>query len=248
MIVPYASNTISDTYSTMVLKRVNAPIRDQALKHLRRAIIGGQFQPGERLSERNLCEFIGASRTTIREVLRHLESEGLIKVIPQKGPIVATIAMEEAKDIYEVREVLEGFMCRLFAERGTSNAITALHCSLELIEGYLQEGDLANQITESNKFYRIIMEGCGNQVVYSLLKSLHARISFLRTMSLSRQGRPSQSAKELRAICEAIEKRDAHAAWETSAYHVREAKSSVLQYFNSSNKEDLNLYKNISLM
>jgi DNA-binding GntR family transcriptional regulator len=218
----------------MILKRVNAPIRDQTLKHLRGAIIGGQFKPGERLSERKLCELIGASRTTIREVLRHLESEGLIKAIPQKGPIVATISAEEAKHIYEVREVLEGFMCRLFAERSTSNAKTALLRSLELLEGYVQKEDLKNQLIESNKFYEILMEGCGNEFVCSLLKSLHARISFLRRMSLSSQGRPSRSAKELRAMYEAIGKGDADTAYEASTYHVREAKSSALQYLRSS--------------
>jgi len=223
----------------MILKRVNAPIRDQALKHIRAAIVGGQFQPGERLSERKLCEFIGASRTTIREVLRHLESEGLIKVIPQKGPIVATITGEEGKSIYEVREVLEGLVCRLFAERASSSAIVALRRSLALLERHVKEGDLVSQLTESNKFYQILMEGCGNEVVCSLLKSLHARISFLRTMSLSRQGRPSRSAKELKAIYEAIEKGDANGAWEASTHHVREAKSRALQYLNSSSKKDL---------
>ena len=217
----------------MVLKRVNAPIRDQTLREVREAIINGQFRPGERLSERKLCEFIGASRTTIREALRHLESEGLIRVIPQKGPIVATISVEEGKHIYEVREVLEGFMCRLFAERSTPDAKTALCRSLKLLETYVQKKDLENQLIESNRFYEVLMEGCGNNVVCSLLRSLHARISFLRRMSLSSQGRPSRSAKELRAMYEAIEKGDLDAACEASSYHVREAKSSALQYLSS---------------
>lgn len=217
----------------MILKRINAPIRNQTLKHLREAIIRGQFEPGERLNERKLCEFIGASRTTIREVLRHLESEGLIKVIPQKGPIVATISVEEGKHIYEVREVLEGFMCRLFAERSTPDSKTALCRSLNLLETYVQKEDLENQLIESNRFYEVLMEGCGNKVVCSLLKSLHARISFLRRMSLSSQGRPLQSVKELRAMYEAIEKGDLDAACEASSYHVRAAKSSALQYLSS---------------
>jgi len=222
----------------MILKRINAPIRDQALKHIRGAIVRGQFKPGERLSERKLCEFIGASRTTIREVLRHLESEGLITVIPQKGPIVTTITFEEGKQIYEVREVLEGFMCRLLTQCVTPSVITALRRSLELLEIHAQKQDLENQTAESNRFYRILMEGCGNEVLCSLLKSLHARISFLRAMSLSVQGRPSQSAKELRAVFEAIEKGDANAAWEASTHHVREAKSALLEYLSRSRKGD----------
>jgi DNA-binding GntR family transcriptional regulator len=218
----------------MLIKRVNAPIRDQALSHIREAIITGQFEPGDRLSERKLCDFIGASRTTIREVLRHLESEGLIKVIPQKGPIVAIVTEDEIKQIYEVREVLEGFMCRLFAERSTSKDKASLRLSLEKLEGYVQAKDFKNQLIESNKFYEILMDGCGNEVLRLLLKSLHARISFLRRMSLSRQGRTLRSAKELRAIYEAIEKGDTDAIYKATSYHLQEARFSVLQFLSRS--------------
>ena len=222
----------------MILKRVNAPIRDQALKQIRKAIVTGKFKPGERLSEPKLCEYVGASRTTIREVLRHLESEGLVKVIPQKGPIVATVTVEEAKQIYEVREVLEGFMCRLFAERATSNAIAALHGSLALLERFAQNHDLENQLAESNNFYRMLMGGCGNEVLKSVLTSLHARISFLRAMSLSRQERPLQSLNELKAMVKAIENRDVEAVFAASTYHVRETRSSALLYLSSLSEED----------
>lgn len=222
----------------MILKRENAPIRNQALRHIREAIITGQFEPGEHLSERKLCDFIGASRTIVREVLRHLESEGLVKSIPQKGPIVATITEEEANQIYEVREVLEGFMCVLFAERSTPNDKNRLRLSLEKLEEYVQKGDFKNQLKESNKFYEILMEGCGNEVLHHLLKSLHARISFLRRMSLSCQGRPSRSARELRGIYEAIEKGDIDAIYNSTKYHVREAKLSMLQFLRANKQSD----------
>lgn len=231
----------------MKLNRVNAPIRDQVLKHIRKAIVGGKFKPGERLSEPKLCEFVDASRTTIREVLRHLESEGLIKVIPQKGPIVATITVEEAKQLYEVREILEGFMCRLFAERATSNGKAALRRSLELLEMHANNQDLESQHTESDVFYKILWEECGNKVLGFLLKSLNARISWLSSISFTIPGRPLESAKELRGMFEAIEKGDVDAAWEASTYHVRKACSSALEYLSNSSKAGLNSYNHASM-
>lgn len=216
--------------------RVNAPIREQTLQYLKSAIVDGKFKPGRRLYERELSESIGVSRTTIREVLRHLESEGLVKVIPQKGPIVATVTIEEGKDIDEVREFLEGLACRLFAERGAANAMSALGQSMALLEKYVQDGDTDKQIAESNRFYEIIMEGCGNRVVYSLLSSLRARINFLRAITLLKPGRPLESIKELRRIYEALEKHDAAAAWEATTYHVSAAKEYALQYLSDLNR------------
>jgi GntR family transcriptional regulator, trigonelline degradation regulator len=218
----------------MTINRVNSPIRDQAVKDLRSAIIRSEFKPGERLFEKKLCEFVGVSRTTIREALRHLESEGLVKVIPQKGPIVATVTVDEANDIYEVREVLEGLACRLFAKRASAHAISALRRSLELLDKYVRENRLNDQILESINFYRIILEGSKNEVLYALINSFRNRISSLRATSLSEPNRPLQSFKELKQIYEAIEKRDQDAAWEASIHHIREAKSIALQILSSS--------------
>ena len=217
----------------MRVSRVNAPIREQTLYELRSAIIRRQFKPGERLYEQKLCDLIGVSRTTIREVLRHLESEGLIQVVPQKGPIVAMLTLEEVENIYQVREVLEGLACRLFAKRATPGAMSALRRRLDLMEKYAAEKNVEKQVAESDAFYKVVLEGCGNKVVYSLIKLLFARITFLRTMTLSQEGRSLQSIEQLRAMYEAFEKSDSDAAWDASTFHIRDAKSVVLRVLQS---------------
>jgi DNA-binding GntR family transcriptional regulator len=221
-----------------MISRVNAPIRQGTLKFLRNAIMRGEFKPGDRLYEPKLCELIGVSRTSVREALRHLESEGLIKLIPQKGPVVATVTSKDAEDLYEVREILEGFACRLFADHATSAEISALLRILDLLDAYARERDVPNLVTESDNFYDVILEGCGNNVVYSLIKLLHARISFLRARSLSQQGRPFHSVRELRSIYEAIEKHDPDAAFEASCYHVRQAKIVALGTLRTLEKDN----------
>ena len=75
-------------------------VREQAFERLRDAIIGGHFAPGQRLIERELCEAIGISRTSIREVLRRLEAERLVVVEPRRGPTVARVTRKQAEEIY----------------------------------------------------------------------------------------------------------------------------------------------------
>jgi len=93
-----------------LLKIDKAPqtLRDIVQDRMRTAIIEGHFAPGERLVERPLCEQLGVSRTVIRETIRFLEAEGLVDIIPNRGPIVTKLDWHQAKQIYDIRRQLEG--------------------------------------------------------------------------------------------------------------------------------------------
>src|SRR6202044_153255 len=89
-------------------------IRPETLRHqvenvLRQAITSGRFAPGARLIERELCETLGVSRTSVREALRRLEAEKLVRSVPHKGPVVAIMSKQEATELYAIRGLLEGF-------------------------------------------------------------------------------------------------------------------------------------------
>ena len=86
-------------------------LRDIVQERMRTAIIEGHFAPGERLVERPLCDQLGVSRTVIRETIRYLEAEGLVEIIPNRGPIVALLDWGQAEQIYAIREQAGGF-CR----------------------------------------------------------------------------------------------------------------------------------------
>jgi len=70
---------------------------------LRKAILSFHFKPGEKLTERELCELTGVSRPLMREALRDLEAQGLISNVPHRGPAAAMLTRDDARDIYEVR-------------------------------------------------------------------------------------------------------------------------------------------------
>jgi DNA-binding GntR family transcriptional regulator len=221
----------------MRIVREPAPIRKQTAAFLRNAISEGHFKPSERLIERKLCELVSVSRTSIREALRELEAEGLIKVIPNKGPVVANLTSEEAREIYQVRIVMESLACRLFAQRASTSQIEELVGMLNHFERAASKAGGREWVKAKNDFYTIILNGCGNTLVKSFLASLHARISLLRSTSMSQPGRPEQSLKEITAIVRAIARRDPEAAWENSAIHLRNAEAVALKALASLQKD-----------
>jgi len=207
----------------MRISPVAAPVRTQVAAKLRQAIISRRFEPGQRLIERELCDLTGASRTPVREALRQLESEGLVTMVPNRGPVVAEVTSEQAAEIYDVRAALEALAARRFAERATDEQIDALHEAVVEYERAVAEDGLRNLLEVKDRFYAILFEGARNRMIGSMLEPLHTRISYLRAASLSYPGRPAQTASELRPIVAAIRRRDADAAADLARDHVRTA-------------------------
>lgn len=209
--------------------QVAAPVRHQLVETLRRAIFEFHFKPGDRLVERELCELTGVSRTSLREALRQLETEGLVKIIPNRGPIVASVDREEAQEIYELRAVLEGFMGRNFAVRATDTEIRRLSEALDAFRRAVKRGQPRDLIATKSAFYDVLMEGSGNRALDSALRNLHGRVTLLRATSMASPGRIEFSLKELEAIVAAITARNAAAAEKACASHVRNAASTVMK-------------------
>src|SRR5689334_11803224 len=161
--------------SSLLVKRNNVTLRQQVLDVLRNAILESRFKPGDRLIERELCELTGVSRTSVREALRHLESEGLVRNIPNKGPTVATVGLDEAQQIYEMREALEGQAGRLFAQRAPASAVSRLIEANERLELAFKSADIQKIVGETTHFYDVFLEGCGNDLIRDAIRSLNAR-------------------------------------------------------------------------
>ncbi|KVK61515.1 hypothetical protein L905_05905, partial [Agrobacterium sp. TS43] len=138
------------------VERPTKTLRELALDKVRDAIVNGYFRPGDRLVERDLCAQLGVSRTIVREVLRHLESEGLVANLPNKGPMVAMLDLDEAKQIYEIRGALEGMAARLCAERRDPAIVEALETSLSHIRESYVERDMPGVLAHTSSFYQTL--------------------------------------------------------------------------------------------
>ncbi|MBN2705569.1 MAG: GntR family transcriptional regulator, partial [Deltaproteobacteria bacterium] len=101
-------------------------LREKIVEVLRDAIIRQKIRPGERITELEVAERFGISRTPIREAFRQLESEGFLTIIPRKGAVVADIEEKDIRDFYEIKGVLEGYAARQAVARMTEKEILRL--------------------------------------------------------------------------------------------------------------------------
>lgn len=206
-----------------------ASAREQAADVIRRAIVEMRLKPGARLVERDLVEWTGVSRATVREAIRELASENLVQTTPQKGAIVAALTWREAAEVYEVRAALEGLAAKLFAQRATAAQRAALRRSFDRIQKVLgsRSGTWA-MLEAKNAYYAVLFAGAHNDAMVSMIGLLQARIAVLRATTMSQPGRAAESVGEIRAITEAINARDGEAAAAAAARHVHNASGYAL--------------------
>jgi len=197
-------------------------LRELALEKLRAAILEFRFRPGDRLRERDLCEQLGVSRSIVREVLRHLETEGLVETAA-RGPAVANPTPEQAREIYEIRATLEALAARHCAERADAAIVAALEAALERIADAYRQDLPSVVLRETHEFYRLVFEGGSKTVAWTIVRSLNARITHLRAITIAAPGRSTVGLAELRRIVDAIARKDGDAAHAACLDHVNAA-------------------------
>jgi GntR family transcriptional regulator, trigonelline degradation regulator len=211
--------------SAIRVERPTKTLRELALEKVRDAIVNGYFRPGDRLVERDLCVQLGVSRTVVREVLRHLESEGLVASQPNKGPIVAMLDLDEARQIYEIRGTLEGMAARLCAERRDPTIADALNDSLRRIRSSYAKKDMAGVLTNTTAFYQTLFGKVDRHVAWGVVNLLTVRINHLRSLTIKTKNRDKEGPAQMAKIVEAIRKGDGDAAYQACIDHVTRARS-----------------------
>lgn len=197
-----------------------ATLREIALDRMRRAIIGGLFEPGERLVERTLCEQLGVSRSVIREVIRHLEAEGLVEMLAKQGPIVATLNWDDARQIYEIRAALESTAVADCARVAGPEIKAALRKAMSELEHTSKQSSPVGVLDATTEFYKIVFEAGGNNIAWEIVSRLNSRISRLRVMTLSTSNRMTSGPSQIREIFAAIDTNNPDAAASACRAHV----------------------------
>lgn len=222
--------------------KVTAPpvlIREQAFERLRDAIIRGHFAPGQRLIERELCEAMGVSRASIREVIRGLEAERLVVVEPRRGPVVARLTRKQALEIYDVRAQLEALLVRRFTETANDAEIAEIRRIFRAVERAAKAEDIAGLVDLMRRFIDHLLRVIDNEIIEEILHRLLARISALRVTAMSHPGRIQASVGEIRKIVESIEARDANQAADRVVAYISNARDAALAQIAAFEAEDL---------
>jgi DNA-binding GntR family transcriptional regulator len=217
----------SELQSTLRIEDVPT-IRAMVAQKLREAIMSGTLKPGQRLVERKLCEMTGVSRPSIREALRLLEADGLVNTVPHRGPMVSTISLEEAKQLYAARAVLEGFAGRECARLRDPAVARRIGEALGRLKAAFARSDMVAALEAKTDFYAALIGGCRNSFIERMLKPLHDRITLLRITSMAQPKRINRSLREVTAIWRAIQSGDEDLAERCCVDHVKAAAVAAL--------------------
>lgn len=210
---------------SLKIERPPQTLREMALERMRQAIISDHFKSGERLVERPLCDQLGVSRSVVREVIRYLEAEGLVEILPNKGPIVARMDWEVAEQVYNIRLLLESDAASACAKKADDRTKAQLMLALANLKDAYSNGETGALFDATTAFYEVIFLSSGHQVAWEIVQRLNGRISRLRAMTLGTRDRHEAGFARMERIYKSIEKNDAEAASRAIITHVKEAAS-----------------------
>lgn len=203
-------------------------VREHALDKLRNAISRGLYPPGMRLVERELCEALGVSRTSVREALRQLQAENLIEVGKRRNITVAVISSKDAEDIYLMREMLETLAVRRFVARGDEAAIKKLVRIHKDLRKVLNKGDVRELALMASEFYETILVNSDSKVIADMARQLLTRVNYLRMRSMAEPHRLEDGIHEWDRLIEAIVAGNANAAAKAMSEHLANARRAVV--------------------
>ena len=189
---------------------------------LSQAILDGTLQPNERLVEETIAEMASVSRTPVREALRKLEADGLVRVT-HMGIVVAGFSLEELSDLCAVRETLEGMASRLAATLRSDLTVSTLQHIMAQTREACQQGDVRRLVQLNHAFHDCIWEAARNRYLAQQLRLLRRLIERLQHSTLESPQRQKEMVDEHQAILDAIIRQDAEGAERETREHFRKA-------------------------
>ena len=204
-----------------MLHRMYNTSSDSVYMELRGKILSRELKPAQRLLEGKIANEMGVSRTPVREALRRLANEGLVKIVPNSGARVASPSSHEMDNSYSVREYLENMSVELACRTGMDKR------TLERLDGLVRDGDAAYDagdvdafLAANNDFHRIIAEAGKNYVLSEYVDNIIQRTNVYIYFYSKFVESDNKSSGEHRAILRAIAQRDRIGAQELMKQHL----------------------------
>jgi len=208
------------------------PVREKVYEYLKSTILSGRFNPGKRLTEEHLAKEIGVSRTPVREALHKLELEGLIKPLETRGFIVSRDSKDEVEELFEIREILEGYALRIISKGISEQVIEQLNGLIEKAEDALRRKKIEEVFKWNTKFHDML------HGLVTEKRRLHRQMVNVRKYVLRyRKGTlqyPDGGKRAIeghRKILMALRLKDPELCERIMREHIRQAKEDALQAF-----------------
>lgn len=191
---------------------------------LRDRIIRGEIQEGEQLRQDAIATDLGVSRIPVREALRQLEAEGLIKIIAHRGAVVSSLSSEEIAELFEMRAVLESHVLALSIPHLTESDFKEAEAMLDIFEKTLwKEGDVASWGRLNSEFHAKLYSRANRPHFVVIIRQINNNGDRYTRLQLYLTRRFERAKKEHRMLVELCRKRDVKAACELLEQHIQTA-------------------------
>lgn len=217
-----------DGFAAFAANHEFMPMRELIYQYMREAIITRKLPAGGHLVEEDLAGKLKASRTPVREALRKLESEGLVKHHRRRGVEVRQLTMKDAADIYDLCAVLEGYAARLMAENVNRDDLDVLQNLLYEMKDSIDMNNSKLEMDLHQRWHFIIYSACRNKRAETLLKNYNDYLQLFRDYTFQVPGRIWTSWEEHERLYRAIEMQDGNLAEARARNHVAMGKETFL--------------------
>ncbi|WP_069172118.1 GntR family transcriptional regulator [Streptomyces griseus] len=200
------------------------PAAERVYSHVKKAVLDRRYEGGTLLTEGDLADAVGVSRTPVREALLRLEVEGLIKLYPKKGALVLAVSAQEIADVVETRLLVEEFTARK-AVPASAQLIARLEQLLEEQRQLAEAGDLEAVSVKDRCFHAEIVKNAGNEILSRLYDQLRDRQLRMGVAVMeAHPGRIAANITEHGELLDAIRNGDADGAAQVVRRHVSRVK------------------------
>jgi len=209
-------------------------ISDQIYERLKKQILHGEIEPGERLMQNQVAESLKASRTPVREAFRRLEQDGLVERVPQGGVRVTPLDHETIQEVFGIRKVLEAYAIELACDRITAEEIASLKRLVSQARELLSSHELGMEMKIkrlfrlNSQFHDTIYRASGNSYLMGMINSLRNIVGRLRLLGLRADSTWSRAWDEHAQLIELLERKDKGSAVRLVQTHLVNGASDVL--------------------
>lgn len=201
----------------------------QVYELLRERIQTAELRPGESINERRLSEWLGVSRTPIREAIRRLADDGLIEIVPNVGTSVALVDPRRVYEFCQIRVNLEAAAAAEATKHITAKEGRELEALIDEQDATIDSGDAVRNINVDTEFHQLIHRLSGFTTMADILQRVMGEIIRARHLSIKLPGRLREPIKEHRAILAGLRSGDPAKAAEAMRTHLDRSISSIMQ-------------------
>jgi DNA-binding GntR family transcriptional regulator len=215
----------------MLMRPIERPksLTATVLHRLRQSIVEGDLALGQPLSERQLAENFGISKTPVREALAQLRHEGLVRILPQRGAFVFTLSAREITHICELRLTLETAALRLAFERDRNGLTRALESTVAEMKRARASQNLRGYLNADTRFHEVFFKNCGNPLLAETYSIYVGKIAALRTHLAVKPLHTERSFEEHCQILRCIGKHDLTEAMQILDRHIERTKTTYAE-------------------